>query len=80
MLSSFSFGTGRCPIDFREHAKELAGIQNLYSPLMAAFKPVDFRGSALDDLRAFPQAARYQLDQVQHGRLEADEYGWSRRR
>src|ERR1700733_5731211 len=35
-------------------------------------KPVEFRGSALDDLRAFPEAARreagYQLDQVQHGR------------
>lgn len=35
-------------------------------------KPVEFRGSALDDLRAFPKAARreagYQLDQVQHGR------------
>jgi phage-related protein len=35
-------------------------------------KPVEFRGSALEDLRAFPQAARreagYQLDQVQRGR------------
>jgi len=35
-------------------------------------KPVEFRGSALADLRAFPQAARraagYQLDQVQRGR------------
>jgi phage-related protein len=35
-------------------------------------KPIEFRGSALDDLRAFPQAARreagYQLDQVQRGR------------
>jgi phage-related protein len=34
-------------------------------------KPVEFRGSALEDLRAFPEAARreagYQLDQVQHG-------------
>ena len=39
---------------------------------MTAFKPVEFRGSALDDLRAFPETARraagYQLDQVQHGR------------
>jgi phage-related protein len=39
---------------------------------MADSKPVEFRGSALDDLRAFPNAARreagYQLDQVQHGR------------
>jgi phage-related protein len=34
-------------------------------------RPVEFRGSALDDLRAFPQAARreagYQLDRVQRG-------------
>ena len=33
--------------------------------------PVEFRGSALDDLRAFPASARreagHQLDQVQHG-------------
>jgi phage-related protein len=39
-------------------------------------KPVEFRGSALDDLRAFPQAARreagYQLDRVQHGREPDD--------
>ena len=35
-------------------------------------KPVEFRGSALADLRAFPDEARrragFQLDQVQHGR------------
>jgi phage-related protein len=35
-------------------------------------KPIEFRGSALEDLRAFPQTARreagYQLDQVQRGR------------
>src|SRR5882724_7010219 len=34
-------------------------------------KPVEFRGSALDDLCAFPEAARreagYQLDQIQRG-------------
>jgi phage-related protein len=34
-------------------------------------KPVKFRGSALDDLRAFPKAARqaagYQIDRVQRG-------------
>jgi phage-related protein len=39
-------------------------------------KPVEFRGSALDDLRAFPEAARreagYQLDQVQQGREPDD--------
>jgi phage-related protein len=35
-------------------------------------KPVQFRGSALTDLRSFPADARrkagFQLDQVQHGR------------
>ncbi|HEX3920167.1 MAG TPA: type II toxin-antitoxin system RelE/ParE family toxin [Caulobacteraceae bacterium] len=35
-------------------------------------KAIEFRGSALDDLRAFPQDARrqagFQLDQVQRGR------------
>jgi phage-related protein len=39
-------------------------------------KPVEFRGSALEDLRAFPEPARreagYQLDQVQHGREPDD--------
>ena len=39
-------------------------------------KPVEFRGSALEDLRAFPQAVRreagYQLDRVQRGREPDD--------
>jgi phage-related protein len=39
-------------------------------------KPLEFRGSALDDLRAFPAAARreagYQLDRVQRGREPDD--------
>jgi phage-related protein len=43
---------------------------------MIDLKPIEFRGSALDDLRAFPQAARreagYQLDRVQHGREPDD--------
>lgn len=34
-------------------------------------KPIEFRGSALGDLRAFPDSVRreagFQLDQVQHG-------------
>ena len=34
-------------------------------------KPIEFRGTVLDDLRGFPQAAMreagYQLDRVQHG-------------
>lgn len=38
---------------------------------MTDSKPVEFRGSSLDDLRAFPLAARreagHQIDQVQHG-------------
>ena len=43
----------------------------LYDLAMSDPKPVEFRGSSLDDLRAFPLAARreagHQLDQVQHG-------------
>lgn len=38
---------------------------------MPDIKPVEFRGSSLDDLRAFPLSARreggHQLDLVQHG-------------
>ena len=47
---------------------------------MVAPKPVEFRGSALEDLRTFPDAARreagYQLDHpawARAGRLEAHE-------
>jgi phage-related protein len=44
---------------------------------MSVIKPVEFRGSSLDDLREFPLTARreagYQLDRVQHG-LEADDW------
>lgn len=39
-------------------------------------KPIEFLGSSLEDLRAFPPAARreagYQLDRVQHGLLPDD--------
>ncbi|HVC16611.1 MAG TPA: type II toxin-antitoxin system RelE/ParE family toxin [Rhodanobacter sp.] len=39
-------------------------------------RPVEFRGSSLDDLRAFPLPARreagHQIDQVQHGREPDD--------
>ncbi len=39
-------------------------------------RPVEFRGSALADLRAFPDTARrqagYQIDQLQHGRQPDD--------
>jgi phage-related protein len=38
---------------------------------MISLKPVEFRGSSLDDLRSFPATARreagHQLDQVQRG-------------
>jgi phage-related protein len=41
-----------------------------------ATKPIEFRGGALDDLRAFPISARqeagYQLDLVQHGLEPSD--------
>jgi phage-related protein len=40
-------------------------------------KPVEFRGSALDDLRTFPSSARreagHQIDQVQHG-IDPDDW------
>lgn len=43
---------------------------------MTSPKPVEFLGSALDDLRAFPLSARreagHQLDQVQHGQEPDD--------
>jgi phage-related protein len=43
---------------------------------MADRKPVEFRGSSLDDLRAFPVPARreagHQIDQVQQGREPDD--------
>lgn len=44
---------------------------------MTDIKPVEFRGGSLDDLRAFPLAAKreagHQLDQVQNG-LEPDDW------
>lgn len=44
---------------------------------MSKLKPVEFCGSALDDLRTFPISARrdagHQLDRVQHGQ-EADDW------
>src|SRR3546814_864850 len=43
----------------------------LYKSLMSPFKPVEFLGTSLDDLRAFPPSAKreagYQIDQVQKG-------------
>ena len=43
---------------------------------MTVSKPVEFRGSSLDDLRAFPLPARrevgHQLDQVQNGQEPDD--------
>ena len=53
--------------------KPLAWIYKiLYICLMISLKPVKFRGSALDDLRAFPVSVRreagYQIDLVQRGR------------
>lgn len=66
------------------HVAETYNI--LYSPNVTDIKPVEFRGSSLDDLRAFPMVTRreagHQIDQVQHGqdprRLEADEHSGSR--
>ena len=43
---------------------------------MTVFKPVEFRGNSLDELRSFPLAARreagHQLDQVQNGQKPGD--------
>lgn len=43
----------------------------LYKLPMPTFKPIEFLGSSLDDLRAFPLSARreagHQIDQVQNG-------------
>lgn len=48
----------------------------LYNSLIPAPRPVVFLGSALDDLRAFPLAARreagHQIDQVQRGQAPDD--------
>ena len=48
----------------------------LYIRCMIASGPVEFRGSSLDELRAFPLSARreagHQLDQVQNGQEPAD--------
>ena len=50
-------------------------IYCIYSSMIDP-KPVEFRGSALDDLRAFPVLARreagHQLDQLQHGMMPDD--------
>jgi phage-related protein len=44
---------------------------------MPSFKPVEFLGSSLDDLRAFPPSAKreagHQIDQVQNG-LDPDDW------
>jgi phage-related protein len=48
----------------------------LYIAFVLLMKDVGFCGTALDDLRAFPVAARreagHQIDQVQHGRNPRD--------
>ena len=50
--------------------------KKLYNPDMAETKSVEFRGSSLDDLRAFPLEAKreagHQLDQVQNGQEPDD--------
>lgn len=56
----------------------LAGTYKiLYKSHMSPFKPVEFLGSSLDDLRAFPPCAKreagHQIDQVQNG-FEPDDW------
>lgn len=59
-------------MDWTEAAARVVDTyNNLYNSRMNDPKPVEFRGSSLDDLRVFPMAARHeaghQIDQVQHG-------------
>jgi len=57
-------------------SRNCRGIQNLHNYCMSDPKPVEFLGSALDDLRAFPLSAKreagHQLDQVQNGQEPDD--------
>jgi phage-related protein len=50
--------------------------KTLYTVIVADSKPVEFRGSSMEDLRGFPLTARreagYQLEQVQNGREPDD--------
>jgi phage-related protein len=67
---------------FRKLSFPTAGLQivRLYNILyirsVIALRPVEFRGSSLEDLRAFPLGARreagHQLDQVQRGQEPDD--------
>jgi len=62
---------------FRWPANRLAyKYKNLYISRMADTKPVEFRGSSLDDLRTFPLSVRreagHQLDLVQNGQEPDD--------
>lgn len=51
---------------------QIAGLCKILYKWRMRIKPIEFRGTSLDDLRAFPLAARreagHQLDQVQNGR------------
>ena len=56
--------------------RHLLAYKTLYTVDVADSKPVEFRGSSLEDLRAFALTARrqagHQLDQVQYGREPDD--------
>src|SRR5690606_40198019 len=57
----------------------VTGVQTCALPIsrMPPSKPVEFLGTSLDDLRAFPPSAKreagYQIDQVQNG-LDPDDW------
>ena len=80
--SFYTFDTPSCRKPGRSAGDLFEGItchtiQNfVYSTTMIPFKQIKFRGSALDDLRAFPNTARrdagFQPDQVQRGRSPDD--------
>ncbi len=65
----------KCDLHYYWRLDEIYKI--LYILTMNMHKPIEFLGSALDDLRAFPISARreagYQLDQVQRG-FEPDDW------
>src|SRR5690606_23256871 len=63
---------GQQPIHQYSDGIELARTYKiLYKSRMPPSKPVEFLGTSLDDLRAFPPSAKrevgYQIDQVQNG-------------
>jgi len=78
----------RFALEFKRSCHCVAGLEAVFLELfpsntkfciiaaVSVLKPVQFRGSALDDLRSFPLSARreagFQIDLVQHGQMPED--------